>query len=68
MESEYSMFFRTPEVGLIDTLEELGIGFIPFAPLGKGFLTGKIDPNYIEKYKELMEGVNDWYMPKLWGL
>ena len=43
VESEYSMFFRTPEDGLLDTLEELGIGFIPFAPLGKGFLTGKVD-------------------------
>lgn len=43
VESEYSMFFRTPENGLLDLLEELGIGFIPFAPLGKGFLTGKID-------------------------
>lgn len=45
VESEYSMFFRTPEIGLIDTLEELGIGFVPFAPLGKGFLTGKLNPN-----------------------
>ena len=45
VESEYSMLFRKPEDGLIDVLEELGIGFIPFAPLGKGFLTGKIDVN-----------------------
>ena len=44
VESEYSMFFRTPEEGLLDLLEELGIGFIPFAPLGKGFLTGTVDP------------------------
>jgi aryl-alcohol dehydrogenase-like predicted oxidoreductase len=44
VESEYSMFFRTPEEGLLDVLEELGIGFIPFAPLGKGFLTGQVDP------------------------
>ncbi len=46
VESEYSMFFRTPEEGLLDTLEELGIGFIPFAPLGKGFLTGKVSANH----------------------
>lgn len=44
VESEYSMFFRAPEEKLLDTLEELEIGFIPFAPLGKGFLTGKVDP------------------------
>ena len=44
VESEYSMFFRTPEEGLLGVLEELGIGFIPFAPLGKGFLTGTVDP------------------------
>jgi aryl-alcohol dehydrogenase-like predicted oxidoreductase len=45
VESEYSMFFRSPEEALLDTLEELGIGFIPFAPLGKGFLTGKVAVN-----------------------
>ncbi len=43
LQSEYSLFWREPEVTVIPTLEELGIGFVPFSPLGKGFLTGKID-------------------------
>lgn len=43
VQSEYSMMWRTPEEELFPTLEELGIGFVPFSPLGKGFLTGKID-------------------------
>ena len=43
IQSEYSMFFREPEVELIPTLEELGIGFVPFSPLGQGFLTGAIN-------------------------
>jgi aryl-alcohol dehydrogenase-like predicted oxidoreductase len=43
VESEYSLWWRRPEVELLPTLEELGIGFVPFSPLGKGFLTGKID-------------------------
>ena len=42
VQSEYSMMFREPEAKLIPTLEELGIGFVPFSPLGKGFLTGTI--------------------------
>ncbi|WP_028402141.1 aldo/keto reductase [Ectobacillus panaciterrae] len=45
VQSEYSMMWRSPEEKLLPTLEELGIGFVPFAPLGKGFLTGKIDKN-----------------------
>jgi aryl-alcohol dehydrogenase-like predicted oxidoreductase len=45
LQSEYSMFTREPETEILPTLEELGIGFIPFSPLGKGFLTGKIDAN-----------------------
>ncbi|CAM4026344.1 aldo/keto reductase [Lederbergia lenta] len=45
IQSEYSMMWRTPEEELLPTLEELGIGFVPFSPLGKGFLTGKIDKN-----------------------
>jgi aryl-alcohol dehydrogenase-like predicted oxidoreductase len=45
VESEYSMMWRSPEKELLPTLEELGIGFVPFAPLGKGFLTGTIDKN-----------------------
>jgi aryl-alcohol dehydrogenase-like predicted oxidoreductase len=43
VQSEYSLFWREPEKEIIPTLEELGIGFVPFSPLGKGFLTGKID-------------------------
>jgi aryl-alcohol dehydrogenase-like predicted oxidoreductase len=43
LQSEYSLFWRQPEEALLPTLEELGIGFVPFSPLGKGFLTGKID-------------------------
>jgi aryl-alcohol dehydrogenase-like predicted oxidoreductase len=45
LQSEYSLFWREPEKELVPTLEELGIGFVPFSPLGKGFLTGKIDEN-----------------------
>jgi aryl-alcohol dehydrogenase-like predicted oxidoreductase len=45
LQSEYSLFWREPEKEVIPTLEELGIGFVPFSPLGKGFLTGKIDEN-----------------------
>ena len=43
LQSEYSLFWREPEKEVIPTLEELGIGFVPFSPLGKGFLTGKIN-------------------------
>jgi len=43
LQSEYSLWYRTPEEEIIPTLEELGIGFVPFSPLGKGFLTGKMD-------------------------
>jgi aryl-alcohol dehydrogenase-like predicted oxidoreductase len=45
VQSEYSLWWRQPEEGLLSTLEELVIGFVPFSPLGKGFLTGKIDEN-----------------------
>jgi len=45
LQSEYSLWWREPEKELLPTLEELGIGFVPFSPLGKGFLTGKIDEN-----------------------
>ena len=43
LQSEYSLWWREPEAEVIPSLEELGIGFVPFSPLGKGFLTGKID-------------------------
>lgn len=42
LQSEYSLFWREPEAEIIPTLEELGVGFVPFSPLGRGFLTGKI--------------------------
>ena len=45
LQSEYSLFWREPEETVMPTLEELGIGFVPFSPLGKGFLTGKINTN-----------------------
>jgi aryl-alcohol dehydrogenase-like predicted oxidoreductase len=45
LQSEYSLWWREPEEAILPTLEELGIGFVPFSPLGKGFLTGAIDAN-----------------------
>ena len=45
LQSEYSLWWREPEKEVLPTLEELGIGFVPFSPLGRGFLTGKIDAN-----------------------
>jgi len=45
LQSEYSLWWREPELEIIPTLEELGIGFVPFSPLGKGFLTGAINEN-----------------------
>ncbi len=45
LQSEYSLWWREPEAEILPALEELGIGFVPFSPLGKGFLTGKIDGN-----------------------
>jgi aryl-alcohol dehydrogenase-like predicted oxidoreductase len=45
LQSEYSLWWREPEAEIMPTLEELGIGFVPFSPLGRGYLTGKIDEN-----------------------
>jgi aryl-alcohol dehydrogenase-like predicted oxidoreductase len=45
VQSEYSLWYRNPEKEVLPTLEELGIGFVPYSPLGKGFLTGKMDEN-----------------------
>ncbi|MGH8264594.1 MAG: aldo/keto reductase, partial [Steroidobacteraceae bacterium] len=45
LQSEYSLWWREPEAEIFPVLEELGIGFVPFSPLGRGFLTGKIDEN-----------------------
>ncbi|HEX8042937.1 aldo/keto reductase, partial [Candidatus Deferrimicrobium sp.] len=47
VQSEYSLWWRRPEEGVLPTLEELGIGFVPYSPLGKGFLTGKINENNV---------------------
>ena len=47
VQSEYSLWYREPETKLLPLLEELGIGFVPFSPLGAGFLTGKIDGSTI---------------------
>jgi len=43
LQSEYSLFWREPEGAILETLDELGIGFVPFSPLGRGFLTGTVD-------------------------
>ncbi len=45
LQNEYSLWWRKPEAEVIPTLEELGIGMVPYSPLGKGFLTGKMDEN-----------------------
>jgi aryl-alcohol dehydrogenase-like predicted oxidoreductase len=45
LQSEYSLWYRKPEEEVLPALEEMGIGFVPFSPLGRGFLTGKIDEN-----------------------
>jgi aryl-alcohol dehydrogenase-like predicted oxidoreductase len=45
LQSEYSLWWRKPEAEVLPTLEELGIGLVPYSPLGKGFLTGKMDEN-----------------------
>jgi aryl-alcohol dehydrogenase-like predicted oxidoreductase len=47
LQSEYSLFWREPERELLPLVEELGIGFVPFSPLGAGFLTGQIDENTV---------------------
>jgi aryl-alcohol dehydrogenase-like predicted oxidoreductase len=73
LQSEYSLWFREPEKEIIPTLEELGIGFVPFSPLGKGFLTGTIDaatsfvandfrnivPRFTEENRKANQGVVD---------
>jgi aryl-alcohol dehydrogenase-like predicted oxidoreductase len=73
LQSEYSLWWREPEVEVIPTLEELGIGFVPFSPLGKGFLTGKISedtkfdksdfrnivPRFSEENRKANQGVVD---------
>ena len=74
LQSEYSLWFREPETGVIAALEELGIGLVPFSPLGKGFLTGKIDkdttfdstdfrnvvPRFTAENREANQAFVDW--------
>lgn len=57
LQSEYSLWWREPEDEIIPALEELGIGFVPFSPLGKGFLTGKMDQNTIFDSKDFRSTV-----------
>jgi len=57
LQSEYSMFWREPEAEIMPTLEELGIGFVPFSPLGKGFLTGKISKDTVFKENDFRNSV-----------
>ncbi len=74
LQSEYSMWWREPEAEILPTLEELGIGFVPFSPLGKGFLTGAIHqdtkfdktdfrnvvPRFAEENRKANQGIVDW--------
>lgn len=57
LQSEYSLWWREPETQVLPTLEELGIGFVPFSPLGRGFLTGKIDENTSFDSSDFRNGV-----------
>jgi len=57
LQSEYSLFWREPETEIIPTLEELGIGFVPFSPLGKGFLTGKINADTVFESNDFRNSV-----------
>ncbi len=57
LQSEYSLFWREPEMEIIPTLEELGIGFVPFSPLGKGFLTGKISVDTVFENNDFRNSV-----------
>jgi len=57
LQSEYSLFWREPEAEIMPTLEELGIGFVPFSPLGKGFLTGKISVDTVFKENDFRNSV-----------
>jgi aryl-alcohol dehydrogenase-like predicted oxidoreductase len=65
LQSEYSLWWREPEAEIIPTLEELGIGFVPFSPLGKGFLTGKMDQNTTFDSKDFRSTVPRLYPENL---
>jgi len=62
LQSEYSLWTRTPEKEVIPTLEELGIGFVPYSPLGKGFLTGKMDEKTTFGRMQII-GARGWWRP-----
>ncbi|GAA4600497.1 aryl-alcohol dehydrogenase-like predicted oxidoreductase [Actinoplanes octamycinicus] len=57
VQSEYSLWWRRPEEELLDTLQELGIGFVPFSPLGRGFLTGKIGADTVFAENDMRNGL-----------
>ena len=57
LQSEYSLWWREPELEIMPTLEELGIGFVPFSPLGKGFLTGAITADTTFDSKDLRNSI-----------
>lgn len=57
LQSEYSMWYRKPEEGMLDTLEELGIGFVPFSPLGKGFLTGMVGKDAVFAQNDIRHSI-----------
>jgi aryl-alcohol dehydrogenase-like predicted oxidoreductase len=57
LQSEYSLWWREPEAEILPALEELGIGFVPFSPLGRGFLTGAIDENTVFSAKDFRNGL-----------
>jgi aryl-alcohol dehydrogenase-like predicted oxidoreductase len=57
LQSEYSLWWREPETEVFPTLEELGIGFVPFSPLGRGFLTGKIDESTLFDVKDFRNNI-----------
>ena len=60
LQSEYSLWWRKPEGEVIATLEELGIGPVPYSPLGKGYLTGKIDENTTSAAERRGRGDSEW--------
>lgn len=78
LQSEYSLWWREPEAEILPTCEELGIGFVPFSPLGKGFLTGAITPdtrfadgdfrNIVPRFEEENRKVNEALVEKLKAL
>lgn len=64
VQSEYSMWYRRPENGMLDALDELGIGFVPFSPLGKGFLTGMVRRNMIFAENDIRYSIPRFNVPE----